>query len=150
MKIWHVADFEICIISLCRHLFLMLLTCGKPPCTAPSPKTCLNLENLYKTLFLNLKFCWKWRCIAQTTIGCTCINQTCVNGIIHHHSGFPLNYIYLGLNVLLWFLCDSKQVLNDFFFVVGFYAEILKQQVAYLSDPYLISADLYHIHTRLA
>lgn len=25
MKIWHVADFEICIVSLCRHLFLMVL-----------------------------------------------------------------------------------------------------------------------------
>ena len=39
-------DFEICIISLCWHLFLMALACGKPSCTAPSPKTCLNLENL--------------------------------------------------------------------------------------------------------
>jgi len=29
----------------------MALACGKPPCTPPSLKTCLNLENLYKTFF---------------------------------------------------------------------------------------------------
>ena len=39
-------------------------------------------------------------------------------------------YIYLGLNVLLQFLRDSKRVSNNFFsFVFGFYAEILKQQL---------------------
>ena len=38
---------------------------------------------------------------------------------------------------------------NDFF-SFGFYAEILRQQVVYLSDPYLISADLYRIRTWLA